>query len=211
MRSFVFTLALVVLASGCAREPLPEYCPLVEPGELVVSELRGDQDEIDSYGQWLEIYNASGRSLDLQGVRVTLLFNSGDAASFLVRDELEVEPGGYVALGPGLPDSPASWLDYAIGWDIPGGNETDPPTNLLSELAGRIRVTSCDDELIDEVAFEDLPRVGTRACGNASSPPDALANDDTALGCWCDDAADPEGPVLGIGQPGTPGAANRCP
>lgn len=212
MRSLAFALTLVVPIIGCAREPLPEICPIVEPGELVISELRGDQAETsDSYGQWLELYNASGRNLDLQGIRVTLVFDSGDEASFLVREEVEVAADGYAALGPGRTDSPATWLDYAIGWDLPGGNENDPPTNLLSEASGRIRVSSCDDELIDEVAFAALPIIGTRACGNASAPPDALANDDTTIGCWCDDAADPEGPVLGIGQPGTPGEANRCP
>jgi hypothetical protein len=72
---------------------------------------------------------------------------------------------------------------------------------------------SCD-ELIDTVEWGvgEIPDDGSRACGNADTPPDAAANDQAGGGCWCLDAepAEPGSPFPGIGLPGTPGSANRC-
>jgi hypothetical protein len=222
-----------VLVGGCARAPAPEICPRIEPGELVISELRGPQTGNDVVDPYIELYNASGRTLDLQGVWIRQIARNGAQHELVIRESLKVADGGYVVIGPGL-DEPNAWVDYAVGWDIPGGNaapdeggEAQLPTDLLRYPdGGFFELESCD-ELIDavEVGVDVLPQLGTLACGNGQTPPDAEANDlatdpaaDPAAdpadaSCWCVDAepAEPNFQYPGIGLPGTPGSANRCP
>jgi hypothetical protein len=212
------SLALVSLAlalAACAREPLPEICPNVEPGTLVIAELRGDQDGEDNFGHYIEIHNAGAATVDLQGLRVRLEFNSGEVVDFIIRESVEVPAGGEAAVGPGLPEEPREWLGYAIGWDVPGdAAPPEFPKNLLREPSGSVEIEGCSEALIDVVQFVELPTVGTLACGSAEETPDAEANDDTnAPGCWCNDTADsyPGQPLLTVGVPGTPGRPNRCP
>lgn len=210
--------SLALSLAACVREPLPQICPNIEVGTLVIAELRGPQSGSDSFGEWIEIHNTSATTVDLEGVRIRIRQAGGDVIEFPIRESVEIPGGGEVAIGPGLPNEPASWLAYAIGWDISGGDATaDPPSfprDLLRESSGFIELEGCDEDLLDVIYFADLPTLGTLACGNAELPPDADANDDTTTpGCWCVDAgdADPSQPLFGVGQPGTPGRPNRCP
>lgn len=191
-------LVVLGLVAGCAREALPEICPIVEPGELVISELRGRSDDVD----WIELYNAGSNTLDLYGLRVELVL--GDALRFtLIRDELELPPGEVAVIGFTKQAGAASeYLDYQIEdlsvlFDAEGGS------------AGFVRLEGCDNDLLDEIRIVALPEGSTLACGNADSPPDASANDETSTGCWCIDAA--AGGPAGLVGYGTPGELNRCP
>ncbi len=209
----LLALFLVLASSSCVREPLPEICPLLEPGELVISELRGDQADDDSFGHYLELYNASGRALDLQGVRVRVRGAGGGVIEFFVRDPLELAAGDYAVIGTGAPDESPAWMDYAVGWDITESpNPDSPPRALFADASGFVEIESCGTR-IDEVFYAELPEAGTLACGTIDQPPDANANDDSGEpGCWCVDdlPADPDYPLAGVGLPGTPGRANRC-
>lgn len=200
---------------GCVREPLPELCPNVEVGELVISELRGPQAEQDSFGDYIEIYNAAGKTVDLQGLTVRLRSAGGDELELFVREPFELDAGGYAVIGPGLPDDRPDWIDYGIGWDISGGNADsgDYPKDLLRYTSAFVELEACE-VLIDEAFYPTnaLATLGTLACGNAETPPSADANDDVQAGCWCTDAGDAGGqPLFGVGLPGSPGGANRCP
>ena len=201
---------------ACERAPAGEICPRIEAGDLVISELRADQAEQDSFGHYLELYNASGRALDLQGVWIRQLALDGSEQAFFIREPVELAAGGYAVIGPGLVDELPSWIDYGVGWDIAGGDpDTDAyPRELIkaSFPTGYFVVESCD-EVIDEVFYpaNSLPELGTLACGNAEQPPDAAANDEAGAGCWCVDADEPDVALPGLGLPGTPGRANRCP
>lgn len=208
-------LGASTLAIACAREPLPDVCPVVEVGELVVSELRGDQSGSDAYGHYVEVYNASGRAIDLQGAVLRLVAANGDVTELFVRESVEVAPGGYAAIGPGFYDELPVWLDYAIGWDIGGGDpEQDVyPRDLLRYDSGFVELEACE-RVIDTVFHAaPLPSEGSLACGNGASPPRADDNDASDEGCWCIDAGAPEPgqPGPGVGLPGTPGGVNRCP
>jgi hypothetical protein len=200
---------------GCERAPANEICPRIEPGDLVFSELRAAQTGQDSIGHFIEIYNASGRTIDLQGVWIHQTSVSGAEQRFLIREPLELGPRRYAVIGPGLEPLP-SWIDYGVGWDISGGNAVanEPPRDLIkaSYPTGFFSLHACD-ELIDELYYPpgSLPTTGTLACGNLEAPPSADQNDDASAGCWCIDADPPDVPVPGIGMPGTPGRANRCP
>jgi hypothetical protein len=170
---------------GCIRESLPEICPSVEVGELVISELRGPQDGADSFGQYLEVYNASGKMVDLKGLILRLRSAGGDERSLLLRESYELDAQGYVAI-------------YG-------------PADLLGDTSAFVELEACD-ELIDEVFYAALPMLGTLACGNAEIPPSADANDDSESGCWCVDEQEiGDQPLFGLGLPGSPGGPNRCP
>ncbi|NVB36203.1 lamin tail domain-containing protein [Pseudenhygromyxa sp. WMMC2535] len=211
-----------LLPLACVREPLPEICPVVEEGDLVISELRGvSANASDTFGQYIEVYNAGDHSVDLQGMVIRLRSSGGDELEVFVRESVPLAAGGYAVLGPGDPDDPPTWMDYALGWDISGGDPApedggDPvfPKDLLRYDAAFIELEACED-LIDSVyyAADDLPADGTLACGNAEAPPSAASNDAVEDGaCWCVDdlEADPDYPLFGLGLPGTPGRANRC-
>jgi hypothetical protein len=208
-------LAWAVCLVGCQRAPIPEICPRIGAGDLVISELRGNQAGQDSFGHYIELYNTAGRTLDLQGVWIRQVALDGAETAFFIREPLEVADQDYAVIGPGLDVLP-QWVDYGVGWDISGGNPDTGsfPRALLRYPAGFIDVESCG-ELIDRVFYpaNSLPEAGTLACGNAEAPPDAAANDHADEGCWCvdDQPSDPNFPLPGLGLPGTPGRANRCP
>lgn len=186
-------LLAISLCAACARDPNDTACPNVRVGELVVSELRGDQSGTgDTIGQWIELYNASGRQLDISGVTLELRkIDGGSEARIVVRvPALVVDADAYVVLGAYTGTLPP-YADY--------GYLSDFSSNLFS--AGAIEVAACGT-LVDRVVYRDLPVQGTWAFdGNLA--PDATANDDE--GAWCADAA-------GVGFPGTPRERNHpCP
>jgi hypothetical protein len=209
--------ALLHAGLACEHEPLPGICPDVQEGELVITELRGPQTGADTYGQWVELRNASGRKLDLRGVK--LLVQPGDgseAARLIIREPLDVEDGAFVVLGRQRFDDPSdeddpyepcygkddapSHMEYCLGMDFQAG--LDP--------SGVLELYACD-VLVDRLVYRSLPTDGSFAFDGAKEP-DADANDDED--CWCEDAteAPDDGPQTEIGLPGTPGEENRpCP
>ena len=215
-RGFCLGLGLLIgSAGGCSRDALPEICPDVDEGELVISELRGDQDGEDSFGHYIEVYNDSDRTLDLEGMRVRLRSSGGELLELFVRESTALAPGGYAVIGPGFIDDSPTWIDYPVGWDISGGNtdNNEYPRDLMRYRSAFVELEACGS-LIDEAFFatDALTTTGTLACGNAQSPPSASDNDNVDGGCWCLDDQDAGGqPLFGVGLPGSPGGANRCP
>lgn len=175
---------------------MAELCPPALAGELVVSEIRPEQG--GTFKQWIELYNASGLTLDLEGTIIDVLsIDGGTHLRLLVRRPLELAAGEYVALGEDTDATRAEYLGYGFGGDFEqNGTAKDLPTS------GAITVTACGDE-IDRVVFEGLPDEGTYTLGTV--PPDADANDDDAS--WCVDTT-PSEDTTELGLPGTPGAAN---
>lgn len=219
-------LGVALMPSACSREALPEICPVIEEGELVISELRAADG--DTFGHYIELYNAAGKTVDLQGLHIIQRESGGDVIDIFVRESLEVAAGDYVVIGPGGDEQGESinaWIDYALRWDISGGTP-DPdedesfryPDNFLRSSSAFIELEACG-ELIDEVFYGPttlgslpLPEDGSLACGNADNPPRAEDNDNAATGCWCvDEAGIEDQPFAGVGLPGSPGSPNRCP
>lgn len=185
-------LLLIVSAwSACARDPIDVPCPDVAAGDLVVSEIRGDQTgSADTLGQWIEIYNASGRLIDLTGLVVKMRKIDGSAVTrIVVRDEaLAIGDGAYVVLGAFSPISLPAYVDYGFIEDF----------SQSIYAAGAIVIESCG-RLVDQAVYRDLPGSGSWAFDGARVP-DALANDDEAA--WCAD-------VEGTTHSGTPRERNR--
>ena len=185
-----FSIAAAALAAGCARDPVENQCPDVSPGDLVVTEFRGPQSPDDGSPAWVELYNASSGSIDLQGTK--LRFRKKDGSSevdVIVRRSVPVAAGAYATLGL-VPDNAAerpSYIDYGFVDDFHVG--------VLS--AAELDVEECG-ERIDRATYDVLPKTGTYSLGIA--PPNA--NDNDAPMSWCTNAM----------PAGTPKQANpACP
>ena len=192
--------AVIGASAGCEREPLGWICPSLDPGDLVVTELRGEQSGADTYGQWIEIYNATAAAVDLEGAVVELVrLDGGAEGRILVRDSLPVAAGDYGVVGRFEPGQEPDWVDY--------GYELDFESSLYD--SGAIDVIGCDVQL-DRVIYHDLPTHGTLALDGAIAPPTATANDDEAA--WCPDEVDDHPDPTELGIRGTPGEGNpTCP
>jgi hypothetical protein len=177
---------LVVGICACAHDPEAAICPEAGPGDLVITELSGEE----STTQWVELYNA-GSEVDLEGAVLELLSIDGSVdLRLMVRRSLVVAGGDYVVLGMGGDADRPDHVDYGFGADF----ETDSdPASFPS--SGGLWLTACAAEA-DDVPRFDMPPEGTLALG--TDPPTEAANDDDAS--WC---ADPTG---------TPGESNPpCP
>jgi len=186
---------LVMLApAACVREPARAVCPKIAAGDLVVTEIRGPQTREDAGGSWVELYNASGITIDLIGLRVRfrqLTDSKNGGTPILVRRSLLAAPGSYTVLGLFDDTDPPTHVDYGFLDDYEGG--------WIAQ--GAIEVESCDAS-IDHAQYGPLPRMGTYSLGGA---PDANRNDLAAS--WCTDATQ-----VGTTAPGTPKSANiACP
>lgn len=190
----------LVWVVGCDEPALDEICPDISEGELVLTELRGNQNASNRSGQWVEIFNASGRTLELVGLQVRVRKNDGSAPSgdfpglILIRESLIVEAGHRVVVGSGDPRDPPASTDYPAAGDFEGNM---PDSGLVDLLA-------CD-AVIDLVNYDAIPDVGTLALDGAIEP-DASSNDLPAN--FCVDDRLTQDPTAGNEAPGSPGEAN---
>jgi hypothetical protein len=200
VRTKLLLLAALGVGAGCEREPLGWICPSLDPGSVVVTELRGEQSGADTYGQWIELYNATAAAIDLEGAVVEVVrLDGGAEGRILVRDSLPVAAGAYAVLGRFAPGEEPDWVDYGYALDF--------ASSLFD--SGAIDVIACDVQ-VDRVVYHDLPTTGTLALDGAIDPPTATANDDEAS--WCPDQVDDHPDPTELGIRGTPGQGNRpCP
>ncbi|PRQ09997.1 lamin tail domain-containing protein [Enhygromyxa salina] len=178
------TLGLVALVGagslGCSDDTVNPgdetggdgSCPLA--GALVISEVVANVPGADAGLEWFEIYNASGASIDLQGL--TLVYSKTDGTgrkTHTITRSVEVPAGGYVVVGSVLDELAEGLADIDYGY-----------ANVLGELgnaAGYLAV-ECDD-VIDEVYYAEASDEASRALDGFQTP-DAIANND--LASWCD-------------------------
>lgn len=184
-------LALV----GCVRDPADAKCPDLGEGDLVVTEIGGPQTGSDTLQPWIELYNASGGSVDLLGLKIRFRRVTGsDENDTIVRRSLVVAAGAYVVLGldDDADDKRERYLDYGIAGDF----------HVSWPSSSAVDVEVCNT-LIDRVQYSSLPRAGTYSLG--TQPPTATANDLPVS--WCTDTTANPGSF-----PGTPQKANTaCP
>jgi len=190
-----------LVLGGCVRDPLDWECPQVAPGDLVVTELRGDQSGDDTYGEWIELYNASGQALDLYGTQLWVQrLDGGAEGRIIIRlHGVTVGAGDYAVVGRFPPAEPPSYVDY--------GYIEDFSSDLYN--GGAVDIMACGVR-IDRVIYRDLPSRGTLSLDGAIDPPSAEANDDETRWCQDDNEDNPDPTQLGIR--GTPGEGNiTCP
>lgn len=188
MRALALSVAILGVAgsAGCTRDEVGECADLAE-GELVITEFRGPQNPDDTDGVWVELFNTSSGSIDLQGIKVR--FRKVDGSSevpIIVRRSVVVPAAGYAVLGL-VPDAGRpEHIDYGFAGDF----------HVTFLAAAAVDVEICGAR-IDRARYDNLPKTGTYSFGGT---PDKDANDDLAM--WCTNAE----------SKGTPKAANPpCP
>ncbi|HUU01908.1 MAG TPA: hypothetical protein VM425_10730 [Myxococcota bacterium] len=189
------------MACGCAREPLDVVCTPMSAGDLAFSELRGGQNGADSFGQWVELYNASASELNLAGLVLDIkMLSGGGEHEIAVRRPLTVSAGGYVVLGR-FTDDPLERPEY-----IDYGFEDDYSGDLYTDAI--LEARSCG-EVIDHLVYHDLPTAGTLGF-NGGLELSAAANDNESDWCIDDTPYNPgDGGTTQVGIPGTPGQRNK--
>lgn len=201
-------------------------------GDLVVTELRGNQQGADNLGQWIELYVAAERQVDLRGLRVLVYGPQGSLEApidrpIVVRDELLAEPGTYVTLGHHESFDVPSYIDYSFFGDYftdPTEDDEDFDTDIpldferLSPLqtrdlpgnGGRIDIEACE-VLVDRFVYSGLPERGTLTL-DGSLTPEGKSNDDPNNLCVDQTEVERAPGTQDVGLPGTPQEANRpCP
>lgn len=184
---------LVIAATGCVRDPVPAACPGVAVGDLVITEIRGPQTGNDTLGTWIELYNASGGSLDLQGTKVRFRKKDGSSETdVIVRRSLTVAGNAYIVLGL-FPDDATKpgYVDYGFSGDFHVG--------FLAAAA--VDVEACGVK-IDRASYDVLPTMGTYSLGGAPT-----ADNNDLPTAWCTDST-----MAATTYPGSPQHANTaCP
>ena len=184
---------LLILLFGCVRDPVAASCPEVAVGDLALTEIRGPQNQ-DELGTWVELYNTTNHTIDLEGLKIRFRRKDGSAETdVLVRRGLEVGSASYITLGLFADDTTRpAYIDYGMSGDY--------HTSFLPAAA--VDVESCGLR-IDRVTYDVLPGMGTYSLG--ATPPSADNNDLPIH--WCTDATNLAGTY-----PGTPQQANpACP
>ena len=175
---WVVAAVLTLPLFACERDPLGVDCPEVSVGGLVITEVRGDQDGgADDQGEWIELFNASGATIDLVGLRLVMkTLNGSSEEDFTIRGPLSVPNSGYATFGRFPEGEEPPHISYGYATELDTGINT----------TGAIEVIACGIE-IDQVVYQTLPGAGTLAF-DGSLAPDATANDSEAN--FCVDATD---------------------
>ena len=199
--AFLAACSLGGLSAGCSHEPLDIPCPAVSAGELVVTEVHGPQTGEDRYGEWVEIYNASNRTIDLSGLSVSFTKHDGSSKlQMFIRTPVNLEAGAYAVFGKQLPGAVPEHVNYGYLGDI---GDIDGTGGKLFDSAA-VEISSCG-ERIDLAVYRNLPTKGSLTLNGDISPPTAEANDEDIN--WCvDNLEDDETEQKGVR--GTPQEEN---
>lgn len=151
-------LALGLLV-GCARDPVTAVCPSLAVGDLAITEIRGKQSPDDALGQWIELANTTGSTIDLEGVLVRIRKKDGTSeADVIVRRAVTVAASGYATLGLFSDASRPAYIDY--------GFDGDYQQSWLAAAA--LDVDACG-VVVDRAQYDALPTTGTYSLGGAPS------------------------------------------
>lgn len=63
---------MCLLLAGCVRGPLDRVCPALTAGDLLLTEVRGNQSGLDTWGQWIELFNPTPVPLEAGGLVVRI-------------------------------------------------------------------------------------------------------------------------------------------
>jgi hypothetical protein len=192
-----FACVVVWLGSGCGRDAIggSAHCDGLLPGDVVITEVHANPDGADADGEYVELFNASGQELSLDGL--ALAASRLDGASpkshrFLAGS---IEDEAYFVVGNAAPSSARAHVDYSY----------EQALGSLRNSDGIVSIR-CDEMLIDEVRYEATSD-GRALELDGQLVPDHELNDDARH--WC---ITPVGAAPSFdGNFGTPGARNnRC-
>ncbi|MBA3502087.1 MAG: lamin tail domain-containing protein [Deltaproteobacteria bacterium] len=178
-------------------------------GDLIITEVFADYAAAsggtgtDEGKEWFEIYNASDRPVDLEGVTITHGRPEGGttAPKKHAMGPITIAPGTYLTLGNSTRDLLPAYVDYGY-------------SNALGEFfnsnGGKLDL-SCGSTVIDSAVYEAV-KSGRSRQFTAAMPPDYTQNDNLAN--WCE-ASDTEFEASNFGTPGQdndcrPSVAGQC-
>lgn len=168
-------------------------------GDLVITEVFADSKApvggsgADEGKEWFEIYNASDRPIELEGLRVDHSRPDGSKLKSHVMEAVTIAPGQYFTLGNATSDLVPAYIDYGYSADLGDFFNTD---------GGKLAL-ACGDTEIDSTNYDSVKEGRSREL-TASTFPDYTLNDDLAN--WCEAG----GAEFEAGNFGTPGADNDC-
>ena len=164
------------------------------PGDVLVTEVMTNPAAVDDdFGEWLELFNATGAAIDLSGW--TLADRESDTVVLSPSAPLVIAPGGYIVLGrdPSLATNGGVSLDWSYGTAITLANGADEVV-LFSPAGTEIFGLDYTDSLPNPAGASSIYP------GSPAYP--AIGNEAN----WC--ATPTSGPTYGSGDFGSPGGAN---
>jgi hypothetical protein len=182
MKKLYFLLFILISFTGFSQSA----------GDIVVTEFMNDSDAVsDTVGEWLELYNATGSDIDLNGW--TLKDDGSNSHTFTT--SIIVPAGSYFVMGRGA-DSTVNGgvnLDHSYGDGVFTLSNSEDEIVLLSPSSVEI------DRIVYGVG--DFPDGGPGF--SISLDPNQLAGDNNLAANWCLSTS-----VFGAGDSGTPGVEN---
>jgi len=186
--------ALLLAVSGTATAA--NLADLVA-GDLVITEVMFDPAAVSYYrGQWFEVYNNAGSSVDLNGLEVA----DDNGLAFTIGSSVTVAAGEYALL--------AVRDNAAINGGLPTVDYRYSSTDLVLNASSDTLTLQYDGTTIDTISYDvdaGYPGGGGTALSLDPTGLTAAANDSS--GGWCIAES-----TYGDGDFGTPGSANdSCP
>lgn len=185
-RWIVPALCCLGLLAGCGGEEKIDPCQALLPGDLVLSEAMIDPDGSDTGQEWMEVYNASDKDIDLKGI--TLYVSAPDGS----KEKSHILPSGSIAKG-------AYWVAGDARGELPSYETYSYGANLgsMGNTSGLIGLR-CGAKTLDEITYTNAPS-GAALQLDGTLVPDSSNNDDAANFCPATRPL-PEG--TGFGTPG---------
>ena len=168
-------------------------------GDLVITEVFADfkapvgGSGVDDGKEWFEIYNASTRPIELEGLRIDHSRPDGSKLQSHVMDAVTIAPGQYLVVGNSSPDLLPAYMDYGYSADL---------GDLFNSDGGKLALT-CSNSEIDSATYESVKEGRSRQLSGGTFP-DYTLNDDVAN--WCE----ADGAEFDSGNFGTPGGESDC-
>jgi hypothetical protein len=187
----------VLVLCGCGLDPVGEEAPCDElaSGDLVVTEVHANPDGTDGDGEYIELFNASGGWLALDGLSLVASRSDGTSPRSHRFSDASIDAGDYFVAGNAPRESRPEHVDYSYGSTLGSLRNSDGAVSIR-----------CGERLIDRVSY------GQTGDGEALELdgrliPDDVLNDDPNHWCAASDGVN----EAWAGNWGTPGAANsKC-
>ncbi len=190
-----FSISIIILLSTLLAHYSEAQCPTV--GDIVITEIMQNPDFVnDSDGEYFELYNTSGASIDIDSWSIT---DAGsDSHTISNGGPLNISAGSYLVLG------------------INSNSGTNGGVNVDYQYSG-ISLTNGDDEIIltcdpsgsptqiDSVGYDGGPNFPDPTGASMNLDPNNLNGADNDIGSnWCESTTQ----IGGVGDLGTPGSVN---
>lgn len=185
--------AVLVLCS-CGLDPVVTEAPCDElaAGDVVVTEVHANPDGTDGDGEYIELFNASGGWLALDGLSLVASRSDGTSPRSHRFEDASIDAGDYFVAGNAAEENRPEHVDYSYGSTLGSLRNSDGAVSIR-----------CGETLIDGMSYD---RVGDGRALELDGRliPDDVLNDDPDHWCPASNGAE----EVWAGNWGTPGAAN---